>query len=74
MASQETVRVALLGVGERGQLMFGLFAKKFPQLFKYVAVAEPNDERRRRFEQDLAVPEDNVTDFRERAEEDAESL
>jgi len=30
MASQETMRVALLGAGERGQLMFGLFAKKYP--------------------------------------------
>ena len=60
MASQETVRVALLGAGERGQLMFGLFARKFPQLFKYVAVAEPNDERRNRFQRDFDIPAENV--------------
>jgi hypothetical protein len=66
MASDETVRVALLGAGERGQLMFGLFAKKYPQLFKYVAVAEPNDERRRRFEQDFEIPRENVfSDWRD---------
>ena len=60
MGSQESVRVALLGAGERGQLMFGLFAKKFPELFKYVAVAEPNDERRRRFEEEFSIPKENV--------------
>jgi predicted dehydrogenase len=60
MAIQRTVRVALLGAGERGQLMFGLFAKKFPQLFKYVAVAEPDDERRSRFERAFRIPRENV--------------
>jgi predicted dehydrogenase len=60
MASQEAVRVALLGAGERGQLMFGLFAKKFPRLFQYVAVAEPNEDRRRRFEEAFGIPKQNV--------------
>ena len=60
MTNRATVRVALLGAGERGQLMFGLFAKKFPELFKYVAVADPNDERRSRFESDFAIPRQNV--------------
>jgi predicted dehydrogenase len=60
MTNRETVRVALLGAGERGQLMFGLFAKKHPQLFKYVAVAEPNDERRNRFQRDFDIPRENV--------------
>jgi len=40
--------------------MFGLFARKFPQLFKYVAVAEPNDERRNRFQRDFDIPAENV--------------
>ena len=60
MRNGEAVRIALLGAGERGQLMFGLFAKKFPRLFRYVAVAEPNDERRTRFEKDFSIPKENV--------------
>ena len=60
MTGQEALRVALLGAGERGQLMFGLFAKKHPRLFKYVAVAEPNDERRSRFERDFGIWKENV--------------
>ena len=60
MANRETVRVALLGAGERGQLMFGLFARKHPRLFKYVAVAEPNQERRSRFQMDFGIPRENV--------------
>ena len=60
MTGQEAVRVALLGAGERGQLMFGLFAKKYPRLFKYVAVAEPDDGRRSRFERDFGIPKQNV--------------
>jgi predicted dehydrogenase len=60
MTGQEPVRVVLLGAGERGQLMFGLFAKKHPRLFKYVAVAEPNDERRSRFERDFGIAKENV--------------
>jgi predicted dehydrogenase len=66
MTGQDTVRVALLGAGERGQLMFGLFAKKHPQLFRYVAVAEPNEERRSRFERDFGISRENVfADWRE---------
>jgi predicted dehydrogenase len=66
MRNREAVRVALLGAGERGQLMFGLFAKKHPRLFKYVAVAEPNDERRNRFGRDFDIPAENVfADWRE---------
>jgi predicted dehydrogenase len=60
MTNREAVRVALLGAGERGQLMFGLFAKRHPRLFKYVAVAEPNDERRNRFQRDFDIPRQNV--------------
>jgi predicted dehydrogenase len=60
MRNGEAVRIALLGAGERGQLMFGLFAKKFPRLFQYVAVAEPNDERRTRFEKDFSIARENV--------------
>ena len=60
MTNRETVSVALLGAGERGQLMFGLFAKEFPRLFKFVAVAEPNDERRNRFRSDFDIPAENV--------------
>jgi predicted dehydrogenase len=60
MTTRAPVRIALLGAGERGQLMFGLFARKHPQLFRYVAVAEPNDERRERFVRDFDIPREGV--------------
>jgi predicted dehydrogenase len=56
MSNSQAVQVALLGAGERGHLMFGLFAKKHPDLFKYVAVAEPNEARRKRFVDDFNIP------------------
>jgi hypothetical protein len=42
MTSGDAVRVALLGAGERGQLMFCLFSKKHPRLFNYVSVEDQN--------------------------------
>ncbi len=60
------VTVALLGAGERGQVMYGIFAKKHPDLFKYVAVAEANEERRERFVKKFNIKKENVfADWRE---------
>jgi len=60
MASGKPVRIALLGAGERGQVMFGIFVEKHPELFEYVAVAEPNDERRERFVRRFGISEENA--------------
>lgn len=60
MVKDKPVSIALLGAGERGQVMFGIFAEKYPNLFKYVAVAEPNDERRERFVKRFGIPKDNA--------------
>jgi predicted dehydrogenase len=66
MESDRAVRVALLGAGERGQLVFGLFARKYPELFECVAAAEPNDERRNRFQRDFGIPAESVfSDWRD---------
>ncbi len=60
MPKSAPVRTALLGAGERGALMFGLFARKHPDVFKYVAVAEPNRDRRERFVRDFDIKPENV--------------
>jgi hypothetical protein len=41
MGSQESVRVALLGAGERGQLMFCLFAKSVQRAHETTEVLTP---------------------------------
>ncbi len=66
MAKKAPVRVALLGAGERGQVMFGIFAEKHPELFQYVAVAEPNEDRRTRFFERFRIPPENAfSDWKE---------
>ena len=43
------IQVILIGAGNRGYLTFGKFALDNPNLMKFVGVAEPNLERRKRF-------------------------
>lgn len=45
----KTLTAVLLGAGSRGRYIYGPYAEKFPNELKFVAVAEPNDERRQRF-------------------------
>lgn len=50
------VEAVLLGAGQRGREAFGAFALRHPHLMKFVAVAEPNEERRRAFAADHGIP------------------
>lgn len=45
----KTLTAVLLGAGSRGRYIYGPYAEKFPNELKFVAVAEPDDERRQRF-------------------------
>ncbi|MEM7029404.1 MAG: Gfo/Idh/MocA family oxidoreductase [Chloroflexota bacterium] len=49
---------AMLGAGDRGFFAYGPFAKHHPQQLKFVAVAEPNPIRRRRFARAHDIPPD----------------
>ncbi|MCD9023803.1 Gfo/Idh/MocA family protein [Cohnella silvisoli] len=41
------ITAVLVGAGARGRFVYGAYAKKYPAEMKIVAVAEPNEERRR---------------------------
>lgn len=45
----KTITAVLLGAGSRGRYIYGPYAEKFPNELKIIAVAEPDDERRKRF-------------------------
>jgi predicted dehydrogenase len=50
------VEIALLGAGGRGTFAYGHYAQLNPHLVRFVAVAEPNEERRERFRQQHGIP------------------
>jgi len=53
---QRPVEAVLVGAGNRGTLAYGTFALRAPWDLRFVAVAEPNDERRTRFAQQHGIP------------------
>jgi len=57
----------LLGAGSRGRYIYGPYAEKFPNELKFVAVAEPNEERRARFAEIHGIAPDRVYDSWEKA-------
>jgi len=52
------VQAILIGAGHRGLQAFGNFALQCPHELRFVAVAEPNDERRRHFARLHGVPKE----------------
>ncbi len=50
------VEAVLLGAGQRGRESFGAFAQRHPHLLKFVAVAEPDEGRRRAFAEEHGIP------------------
>jgi len=60
------VTVALLGAGGRGKDSYGAYALKHPDEIQFVAVAEPNEERRLQFSRQHGIKNDMCfTDWRE---------
>jgi predicted dehydrogenase len=53
-----TVEAVLLGAGQRGFAAAGAFAENFPEELKFVAVAEPDEEKRGIFAEKHGIPED----------------
>ncbi len=62
----QKVTIALIGAGQRGMDCYGLYALKFPYEVQFIAVAEPNQARRERFQQAHQIPEKQCfADWRE---------
>ena len=52
------VSMALVGAGQRGTYAYGPFALESPSELRFVAVAEPVPDRRRRFAEAHEIPPD----------------
>lgn len=52
------IKVALVGAGHRGMFAYGSYALKRPDEIQFVAVAEPNEERRKKFSDLHHISED----------------
>src|SRR3954447_11977379 len=52
----------LLGAGERGTFTFGRAALSHPDRVRFVAVAEPDPDRRARFAEEHGIPSDRCFD------------
>ncbi|MDO9548185.1 MAG: Gfo/Idh/MocA family oxidoreductase [Candidatus Marinimicrobia bacterium] len=52
------IEAVLIGAGQRGRDAFGGFALRNPNELKFVAVAEPNDARRKRFGDEHQIPKE----------------
>lgn len=50
------IEAALLGAGARGMFAYASYAIQRPNEIKFVAVAEPNEERRKRFAEQHGIP------------------
>jgi predicted dehydrogenase len=50
------IEAALLGAGGRGMFAYASYALKRPNEIKFVAVAEPDDEKRERFAKEHGIP------------------
>jgi len=48
----------MVGAGHRSRFAFGAYAHRNPSKLKFIAVAEPDEERRRRFAQEHDIPEE----------------
>ena len=54
------IKLALIGAGERGKNCYAPHVRRSGDLMEFVAVAEPNDDRRNEFAQQYGIPEENV--------------
>lgn len=60
------ITAILIGAGQRGAFVYGEYARKHPEEFKVVAVAEPLEERRTECIQTHGISRDMAfTDWRD---------
>ncbi len=52
------ITAVLLGAGARGHFSYGPYAQEYPDELRFVAVAEPNAERRERFARAHSIPQE----------------
>jgi len=52
----QPIEMALLGAGNRGTFAYGNYAALNPHMVRFVAVAEPDPDRRERFARHHGIP------------------
>jgi len=57
---ESPVTAILNGAGLRGRQVYGLYAQKNPNRLKFVAIADPNAERRRLFQKEHNIPDEHA--------------
>lgn len=53
------LQIALIGAGDRGMFAYGPYALKRPNEVQFIAIAEPDEERRKRFAEAHHIPMEN---------------
>lgn len=53
------IKVGLIGAGQRGKDVYGAYALTHPEYVEFVAVAEPNDIKRKEFSEQHNIPLEN---------------
>ena len=56
------VKAILIGAGQRGAQVYGAFARRNPNDIVFVAVAEPDEARRKEFCRDHGICPDNAVE------------
>ena len=64
--SEKPISIVIIGAGSRSYHTYGKFALEHPKMYKVVAVAEPDPEKRKRFAKEHGIPEDMVFESWER--------
>src|SRR5699024_3416817 len=54
----EKIKVGLIGAGQRGKDVYGAYALKYPENIEFVAVAEPNEIKRKEFSENHNISSD----------------
>ncbi len=57
---EKIVKAILIGAGQRGAQVYGAYALQNPRAIRFVAVAEPDKERREAFAKDHGIAAENV--------------
>ncbi|NHJ87668.1 MAG: Gfo/Idh/MocA family oxidoreductase [Asgard group archaeon] len=54
------ITAVMIGAGSRGKDSYGLYAQKHPDRLKFIAIAEPNETKRRIFQEIHQIPDDKA--------------
>lgn len=60
--NKKTVTAVVMGAGSRGREAYGAYGEKYPERINFIAVAEPDEKKRKRFQEAHDIPDDMAYD------------